>query len=68
MAYVLALGRRSVPRSHAKLRVPGPASLVVPTAVCGNDLEYWFDVAAVVACSAIVTGALLAAGLKTRGG
>jgi hypothetical protein len=36
--------------------------------VCGNDLEYRFDVAAVVACSGIVTGALLAAGLKTRGG
>jgi hypothetical protein len=47
---------------------PGPASLVVQTAVCGNDLEYRFDVAAVVACSAIVTGALLAAGLTTRGG
>ena len=50
--------------------VPGPASLVVLTAVYGNDLEYRFDVAAVVACSVtlIVTGALLAAGLKTRGG
>jgi hypothetical protein len=37
--------------------------LVVLTAVCGNDLEHRFDVAAVVACSAIVTGALLVIGI-----
>jgi hypothetical protein len=39
----------------------------VLTAGCANDLEYRFGVAAVVACSPtlIVTGALLAAGLKT---
>jgi hypothetical protein len=40
----------------------------VLAAVCGNDLEHRFDVVAVVACSAIVTGALLAAGLKTGRG
>jgi hypothetical protein len=40
----------------------------VLAAVCGNDLEHRFDIAAVVACSAIVTGALLAAGLKTGRG
>jgi hypothetical protein len=44
-----------------------PASLVVLTAVCGNDLEHRFGVAAVADCSLIVTGALLAAGLKTGG-
>jgi hypothetical protein len=39
-------------------------SFVVLAAVCGNDLEYRFDVAGVVACSLtlIVTRALLAAG------
>jgi hypothetical protein len=43
--------------------------LVVLTAACGNDLEHRFGVAAVVACSVtlIVTGAPLAAGLKTGG-
>jgi hypothetical protein len=43
--------------------------LVVLTAVCGNDLEHRFGVAA-VACSVtlIVTGALLAAGRKTGRG
>ena len=48
---------------------PSPASLVVLAAACGNDLEYRFGVAAVVACSLtlIVTGALLAAGVKTGG-
>jgi hypothetical protein len=47
-----------------------PASLVVLAAVCGNDLEHRFGVAAVAGCSVtlIVTGALLAAGLKTGGG
>ena len=49
---------------------PGPASLVVLTAVCGNDLEHRFGVAAVAACSVtlIVTGAPLAAGLKAGRG
>jgi hypothetical protein len=42
--------------------------LVVLTAVCGNDLEYRFGVAAVADCSLIVTGTLLAAGLKAGGG
>jgi hypothetical protein len=48
---------------------PSPASLAVLNAVTGNDLEHRFGVAAVVACSVtlIVTGALLAAGLKTGG-
>jgi hypothetical protein len=43
---------------------------VVLAAVCGNDLEYRFGVAAVAACSLtlIVAGALLAAGLKTGRG